>query len=152
MEKSAIQHSKYMGAVKQLTHKELKNKRNFSGENEEKRMMKATHGFYFLSKHKTKINESVAFIEVDAKNLDAKKLALDIQNQLEKDKATDATITKIGYGVIINRTKNSLQVYVTRITGHKTNETKTKQLQKQNNYLLMLSSAFKNISNSSVVV
>jgi len=85
MEKSAIQHSKYMSAAKQLTHKELKNKRNFSGENEEKRIIKATYGFYIISKYKTKINESVAYIEVDAKNIDEKNLANEIQTRLDKE-------------------------------------------------------------------
>lgn len=119
MEKASTQHSKYMCAAKQLTHKEFKNKQNFSGENESKRMKKASRGFYYLFKPRIKITESVAFLEVDAKGLDVEKLTHTLQMQLDKDKKVDAAKIEVGYGVSINRTKNQLRLYVTRIVGNK---------------------------------
>jgi uncharacterized protein YkwD len=120
MEKASINHSVYMSDLKKLTHDEIKSRRNFYGINAEKRMIKATHGFYFLSKRKTKLKESIAIIETDAKNLDLEKLAIDIQTKLDADQEEIYNNTKLGYGVILKRNKNNLKFYVTRIVGYRT--------------------------------
>ncbi len=54
-----------------------------------------------------------------AKNLDVEKLVIDIQTQLDKDKKVVAEKIEVGYGVTINRSKNILRFYVTRIIGNK---------------------------------
>jgi uncharacterized protein YkwD len=120
MEKASINHSVYMSNLKKLTHDEIKSRRNFYGINAEKRMIKATHGFYFLSKRKTKLKESIAIIETDAKNLDLEKIAIDIQTKLDADQEEIYNNTKLGYGVILKRNKNNLKFYVTRIVGYRT--------------------------------
>lgn len=118
MEKASINHSEYMSSVKQLTHNEIKTKRNFYGENKEKRMIRATHGIYLLSKRKTKITESIAMIETNAKNLDIEKIALDIQTKLDLEQKAGFSKIQLGYGVILKRNKNNLTFYVTRIIGN----------------------------------
>ncbi len=120
MEKASINHSVYMSDLKKLTHDEIKSRRNFYGINAEKRMIKATHGFYFLSKRKTKLKESIAIIETDAKNLDLEKIAIDIQTKLDADQEEIYNNAKLGYGVILKRNKNNLKFYVTRIVGYRT--------------------------------
>ena len=120
MEKASINHSVYMSDIKKLTHDEIKTRRNFYGINAEKRMIKATHGFYFLSKRKTKLKESITIIEADAKKLDLEKLAIDIQTKLETDQNESYNKVQLGYGVVLKRNKNNLKFYITRIVGYRT--------------------------------
>jgi uncharacterized protein YkwD len=119
MEKASTLHSEYMGSTKQLTHDESKKKRKYYGEDIDSRMVKATHGFYLLKKHKYKLIESIAKIEVNACNLDIQQLGLDIQNQLDKEPKLSANKIDIGYGVYLKRNKNNLTFYITRLIGYK---------------------------------
>jgi hypothetical protein len=82
-------------------------------------MVKATHGFYLLKKHKYKLVERIAKIEVNACDLDIQKLGLDIQNQLGQEPLLIANKVDVGYGVYLKRNKNNLTFYITRIIGYK---------------------------------
>jgi hypothetical protein len=86
MEKASLNHSVYMSTVKQLTHNEVKTKRNFYGQNAKQRMIKATYGLFYLSKNKSKLIESIAVIESDIKTLDVEKLVDEIQSKLDLKK------------------------------------------------------------------
>ena len=117
MEKASLNHSVYMSTVKQLTHNEVKTKRNFYGQNAKQRMIKATYGLFYLSKNKSKLIESIALIESDIKTLDIEKLVDEIQTKLDLDKKTSSNNSKMGYGIILKQNKNSLNIYATRILG-----------------------------------
>lgn len=117
MEKASLNHSVYMSTVKQLTHNEVKTKRNFYGQNAKQRMIKATYGLFYLSKNKSKLIESIAVIESDIKTLDIEKLVDEIQTKLDLDKKTSSNNSKMGYGIILKQNKNSLNIYATRILG-----------------------------------
>lgn len=117
MEKASLNHSVYMSTVKQLTHNEVKTKRNFYGQNAKQRMIKATYGLFYLSKNKSKLIESIAVIESDIKTLDVEKLVDEIQSKLDLDKKTSSNNSKMGYGIILKQNKNSLNIYATRILG-----------------------------------
>jgi uncharacterized protein YkwD len=115
MEIASNHHSLYMSSVKQLTHLEIKNKRNFYGLNTEKRMIKATHGLYYLLKHKIKLIESIAILEIETKNLDIDNIVSEIQTKLNLEQQIDINYTELGYGIVIKRNKSNLKLYVTRI-------------------------------------
>lgn len=117
MEKASLNHSVYMSTSKQLTHYEVKTKRNFYGQNAKQRMIKATYGLFYLSKKKSKLIESIAVIESDIKTLDIEKLVDEIQTKLDLDKKTSSNNSKMGYGIILKQNKNSLNIYATRILG-----------------------------------
>ena len=117
MEKASLNHSVYMSTVKQLTHNEVKTKRNFYGQNAKQRMIKATYGLFYLSKNKSKLIESIALIESDIKTLDIEKLVDEIQTKLDLDKKTSSNNSKMGYGIILKQNKTLLNIYATRILG-----------------------------------
>ena len=117
MEKASLNHSVYMSTVKQLTHNEVKTKRNFYGQNAKQRMIKATYGLFCLSKNKSKLIESIAVIESDIKTLDVEQLVDEIQTKLDLDKKTNSNNSKMGYGIILKQDKNRLNIYATRILG-----------------------------------
>jgi uncharacterized protein YkwD len=119
MEKASTLHAEYMGSVKQLTHNESKKKRKYYGEDIDSRMIKATYGLYLFKRHKYKLTESIAMVEVNACDLDIQKLGVDIQNQLNKEPQLSANKIDIGYGVYLKRNKNNLTFYITRIIGCK---------------------------------
>jgi hypothetical protein len=74
---------------------------------------------YLLAKHKIKLTESIAILDIDATDLDINKLAIEIQSQLDKEKEFTGNKVKIGYGVTLKRTNNNLKFYVTRIVGNR---------------------------------
>lgn len=115
MERAAEHHTEYMANVKMLTHEEKRNNRNFYGETEKKRMMKASKGFYFFTKFKTKAHESIAMVETDIAALNIDSIAGEINKQLNLN--TEGPITSVGYGVSLKRLKNQLKIYVTRVEG-----------------------------------
>ena len=117
MEKAAHSHSLYMSYSKKLTHKECNTKSHFYGENEKKRMMKATHGLFFFQKHKIKLVESIVLFETGSKNFDVDKTASEIQSLLDATIALDENSKQIGYGLSIKQSKNNLKFYVTRLIG-----------------------------------
>ena len=82
-------------------------------------MIKASHGLYLLARHKIKLIESIAVLDIDATELDINKLANEIQSQLDKEKEFTGNKVKIGYGVTLKRTNNNLKFYITRIVGNR---------------------------------
>lgn len=117
MEKAAHNHSLYMSYTKKLTHTECNGKSNFYGKTEENRMIKATHGLYFIQKHKTKLIECIVLFETSSKNFDIDKTAAEIQSLLNSAIALDENSKQIGYGLSIKQSKNNLKFYITRLIG-----------------------------------
>ena len=119
LERASKEHSKYMSSCKVITHNEISSKKCFYGENEEKRLMKASNGLYVFKKKKTKLTENIALIESNANILDIDKLVNEIQNKLNEVSKNEQGNCKFGYGISIKRKNNNLKIYVTRLVAQR---------------------------------
>jgi len=114
-EKAAQHHALYMEGNRKVSHIENKNGKRFYGKNEQTRMIKASRGFFVLSKRRTKLIESIAFVEVDVSELKIDTLSATILEELNKEKRKVTRANNVGFGISIKQTKNKLKIYVVRL-------------------------------------
>ncbi|MCC6369853.1 MAG: CAP domain-containing protein [Bacteroidia bacterium] len=116
LEKASEKHAAYMSHRKILSHNETKNNQNFFAETFEKRVIKSSHGWFYLKQRKYILSEEITYLEATSGDVDMNKLAVTIQQKLDEQYNVQDPKTKLGYGISLKRSKNKLCIYVTRLS------------------------------------
>ncbi|MGE0635940.1 MAG: CAP domain-containing protein [Bacteroidia bacterium] len=113
--KAAQRHADYLACTKKLSHEQRKNKPGFYAATPEKRMMKASLGWYFFQQKKTPVSESIAQLTLTQIPSDIPGFVNQVNAALDSEKLLKGSPLAVGYGVTFKQVKNSLNIYVVRV-------------------------------------